>query len=296
MDYFMRKTFGKKACKVPIDGGFTCPNRDGSKGVGGCTFCSASGSGDFTAGRKYSITEQIDIGAKMMHSKWQGAVLIPYFQAFTSTYAPLDVLKSRFEEALSHPKANGICIATRPDCVTPEIAEYLKALAEKHFVMVELGLQTTFDDTATKINRGYTFEEFLEAYRLLNGLFVCVHLINGLPGESREMMLENVRILSSLNPKAVKIHLLHVIKGTPIARDFLDGRLEAMTLEDYVQTVCDQIELLPPDTVIERVTGDGARDTLLAPVWSLKKLVVQNEIDKLLFERDSFQGIRYQQK
>ena len=296
MDYYMRSTFGKKACKVPIDGGFTCPNRDGSKGLGGCTFCSASGSGEFAAGAHLSITEQITLGAEMMHKKWENAVILPYFQAYTSTYAPLSVLRPRFEEALAHPISSGICIATRPDCITPEIAEYLKELSKKHFVMVELGLQTTFDETAEKINRCYTYAEFLEAYEMLKGLFVCIHLINGLPGESPEMMLENARRIASLNPQAVKIHLLHIIDGTKIAGDYLSGKLSVMSLEDYVTVVCNQLEVLPPDTVIERVTGDGVKETLLAPAWSLKKLVVQNEIDKLLFARNSFQGKHYNQK
>ncbi len=295
MDYYMRRRFGKKACKVPIDGGFTCPNRDGTKGYGGCTFCSESGSGDFTAGRAYSIAEQIDIGAKMMRAKWRDAVLIPYFQSFTSTYAPLDVLKARFSQALSHPCTTGICIATRPDCVTKEIAQYLKELAKEHFVMIELGLQTTFDDTAKRINRGYGFDEFKKAYALLDELFVCVHLINGLPGEDEEMMLKNAEILASFNPQAVKLHLLHVIRGTKIADEYLSGNFNAMSLDGYVRVVCNQLEVLPPDTVIERVTGDGAKQSLLAPSWSLKKLVVQNEIDKLLFERDSYQGKYHRQ-
>lgn len=293
MDYFMRGVFGRKACKVPIDGGFTCPNRDGSKGVGGCTFCSASGSGDFTAGRRFTITEQITRGAEMMRAKWKDAVLLPYFQAFTSTYAPLPVLKERYEEALAHPLAGGLCIATRPDCVTPEIADYLRELSESTFLMVELGLQTTFDETGEKINRCHSYEDFLRGYELLSGLFVCVHLINGLPGESREMMVENARRVASLHPKAVKIHLLHLIKGTEMGNAYLRGEIEPMTLTDYVGTVADQLEVLPPDTVIERVTGDGARDTLLSPEWSLKKLVVQNEIDKLLYLRSSYQGLRY---
>ena len=293
MDYYMRKTFGKKACKVPIDGGFTCPNRDGTKGVGGCTFCSAGGSGEFAAGRSHSITVQIDMGAQMMRNKWENAVLIPYFQAFTSTYAPLSVLKERFEEALAHPLAAGICIATRPDCITEEIAQYLRELSKNHFVMLELGLQTTFDQTASRINRCYTYDEFLRAYALVSDLFVCIHLINGLPGESREMMVENVRRVAELSPSAIKIHLLHVIKDTALAREYEAGEFSVMSLEQYVQTVCDQLELLPPDTVIERVTGDGAEATLLAPAWSKKKLVVQNEIDKLLFVRNSFQGMRY---
>ena len=294
MDYFMRQKFGKKACKVPIDGGFSCPNRDGTKGHGGCTFCSAKGSGDFSAGAHLSITEQIDQGIEMMSKKWSDAVFIPYFQAFSSTYAPLSTLKALYGEALAHPMAGGICIATRPDCVTPEIAQYLRELSREHFVMVELGLQTTFDQTAEKINRCHTYEKFLRGYELLSGLFVCVHRINGLPGETREMMLTNARRVASLNPQAVKIHLLHFLRGTKMGEQYLRGEVGAMSLSDYVETVCDQLELLPPDTVIERVTGDGAKDALLAPEWSLKKLVVQNEIDKLLYKRNSFQGMRFE--
>ena len=296
MDYYMRGVFGKKACKIPIDGGFTCPNRDGTKGFGGCTFCSASGSGDFTAGRELGISAQIDKGAQMMLSKWENAALIPYFQSYTSTYAPLSVLKERYSEALSHPLSSGICIATRPDCITEEIAEYLTELSKNHFLMLELGLQTTFDDTAKDFNRGYTYEEFLKGYELVRHLFVCVHLINGLKGETKEMMVENAKRVAELEPSAVKLHLLHVIDGTPLARDYLENKLTVMSREDYVEVVCDQLEVLPPDTVIERVTGDGSADTLLAPEWSKRKLVVQNEIDKLLYSRNSYQGIRYTKK
>ncbi len=295
MDYYMRRTFGKKACKVPIDGGFTCPNRDGTKGVGGCTFCSESGSGDFTAGRALSITEQIDVGAEMMHKKWAEAILIPYFQSYTNTYAPLDVLKARYEEALKHPLAKGICIATRADCITPEIAEYLRALSKKHFVMIELGLQSANDTTAQKINRCHTFADFCKGYDMVKDLFTCVHIINGLIGESRDDMLETARKVAALSPSAVKIHLLHIIKGTEAERQYLAGELGTMSLEEYVSVVCDQLELLPKETVIERVTGDGTAETLVAPLWSKKKLVVQNEIDKKLLLRNSFQGSRYRE-
>ena len=220
-------------------------------------------------------------------------MLIPYFQSFTSTYAPLEVLTSRFEEALSHPLSKGICIATRPDCITPEIADYLTEISENHFLMLELGLQTTFDCTARLINRCHTFDEFLQGYDLVKHLFVCVHLINGLPGETPDMMVENAKRVASLAPSAVKLHLLHVLKNTKIASDYLNGSLSVMTLDGYVDVVCRQLEVLPPDTVIERVTGDGPADTLLAPAWSTKKLVVQNEIDKLLLARNSFQGKLY---
>ena len=291
MDYFLRRKFGGKVCKIPLDGGFTCPNRDGTKGVGGCAFCSARGSGDFAA--EGSITEQIRSGAEMMHRKWADAGIIPYFQAFTGTYAPLSVLKERFEEALAYPNISGLCIATRADCITDEIVEYLREIASRTFLMVELGLQTANDRVAERVNRGHTFDEFVEGYRKLDGIFTCVHIINGLPGESREDMLYTARKVAELSPAAVKIHLLHVIRGTALEELYSSGEFEAMTLEDYVATVCDQLELLPAETVIERLTGDGAEDSLIAPLWSKKKLVVQNEIDKELLRRNSYQGITH---
>ena len=293
MDYAMRKMFGRKACKVPIDGGFTCPNRDGSKGHGGCTFCSGKGSGEFAAGREYSVTEQIDRGALMMRKKWNDAALIPYFQSFTGTYAPLETLKKLYSEALSHPESAGLCISTRPDCVTPEIAQYLKELSKEHKVFVELGLQTIHDDTAKAINRCCTYADFLKAYELLDGLHVCVHLINGLPGENREMMLATVKEMARLRPWAIKLHLLHVLDGTEMAKQYARGEFQTMDRAEYVSLVCDELELLPPETVIERVSGDGAEDMLIAPLWSRKKLVLQNEIDKELFGRGSMQGAKY---
>ncbi len=293
-DYFLRTQFGgQKACKVPIDAGFTCPNRDGTKGHGGCSFCSGKGSGEFALGREHSITEQIDAGIQMMSKKWRGAVFIPYFQSFTNTYAPISVLKEKYNEALRHPLCSGICIATRPDCITPEVSELLHEIARNNFLMLELGLQTVHDETAASLNRGYGYADFLNAYDLVKDLFVCVHLINGLPGETREMMLESARRLSALDVKAVKIHSLYVTEGTEIAKSYLKGGFNVMEKDEYVHTVCDQLEILPPTTVIERVTGDGAPETLIAPEWSLKKLSVQNDIDKELYRRGSYQGIKY---
>ena len=293
MDYYLRKTFGQKVCKVPIDGGFTCPNRDGSKGIGGCSFCSSHGSGDFAA--EGTVTEQIRLGSEMMHRKWKNALIIPYFQAFTNTYAPLQDLKLKFEEALSYPDIAGLCIATRADCITDECAEYLHELSGRTFLMLELGLQTVNDSTAMRLNRCHTYCEFLEGYEKIRDLFVCIHIINGLPGENREDMIRTAKAVSSLTPSAIKIHLLHVLRDTAIADDYLCGNFPEMTLSDYVNTVCDQLELLSPDTVIERLTGDGAEEALLAPMWSKKKLVVQNEIDKELLRRESYQGLRYAQ-
>ncbi len=294
MDYFLRTAFaGKKACKVPIDAGFTCPNRDGTKGHGGCSFCSGKGSGEFTPGREHSITKQIDAGIEMMRKKWESAAFIPYFQSFTNTYAPISVLKEKYAEALSHPLCAGICIATRPDCITPEVSELLHEISKNNFLMLELGLQTVHDETALGLNRGYGYDDFLSAYELIKDLFVCVHLINGLPGETREMMLESAQRLSDLNVKAVKIHSLYITEDTEIAKSYLRGEFDVMSKDEYVRTVCDQLEILPPTTVIERVTGDGAPDTLIAPEWSRKKLSVQNDIDKELYRRGSYQGIRF---
>ena len=290
MDHYMRSVFGKKACKVPIDGGFTCPNRDGSKGFGGCSFCSEKGSGEFTAGRELGISRQIDIGADMMRRKWKDAVIIPYFQSFTGTYAPLETLKKLYEEALSHPLSRGLCIATRPDCITDETAKYLHALASEHFLMLELGLQTIHDDIAARFNRCYTYNEFLKGYDKVSDLFTCIHLINGLPGETREMMLENAEEIGKLRPRAVKLHLLHVLDDTPLAEEYKNGNYRPMERSDYIATVCDQLEVLPQETVIERVTGDGMDSKLLAPLWSRKKLTVQNDIDKQLYLRNSWQG------
>ncbi len=290
MDYFMRQKFGKKACKIPIDGGFSCPNRDGTKGFGGCIFCSPSGSGEFT-GSGCNISLQISQGAEMMRKKWPDALLIPYFQSFTNTYAPLSVLKEKYSEALSHPLSNGLCIATRPDCITSEIADYLRFLSQENFIMVELGLQTSSDKTAKLINRCHTTDEFIRGYNLLQGVFTCIHIINGLPGETHEDMMQTARFCASLRPDAIKIHMLYIAEGTPVAELYKQNRLNILSRDEYIQTVCDQLEILPMSTVIERVTGDAPGNTLLAPSWSKKKLEVHNEIDKLLFRRDSFQGI-----
>ncbi len=292
MDYFLRHRFNRKACKIPIDAGFTCPNRDGTKGHGGCSFCSAAGSGEFALGRKFSITEQINAGIEMMRKKWENSVFIPYFQSFTNTYAPISVLKEKYSEALRHPECTGICIATRPDCITPEVSELLHEIATDNFLMLELGLQTVHDETAKGLNRGYGYSDFLKAYELVKDLFVCVHLINGLPGETHEMMLESARRIAALSPSAIKLHSLYVVDGTEIAKSYLRGEFDIISKEEYVNVVCDQLEFFPESTVIERVTGDGAPDTLIAPEWTLKKLSVQNDIDKELYRRGSYQGIK----
>ena len=292
-DYFLRKKFGGKVAKIPLDGGFTCPNLDGTKGVGGCIYCSARGSGDFAPEARLSVTEQFAKGVASLSDKWNPVGFIPYFQAHTNTYAPVEHLRALFEEAIAQSGVVGLSVATRADCISPAIADLLRELAGKTFLTVELGLQTVHDRTAGLINRCHTYEEFLKGYRLLEGLDVCIHLIEGLPGETYEDMMETARRVAELRPFAVKLHLLHILQNTALADIWERGEYTPMELADYVRVVCDSLEVLPPDTVIERVTGDGPPDSLLAPIWSRKKFVVMNEIDKELYRRDSYQGRHY---
>lgn len=294
-NYYLRRRFGAKVFKVSLNLGLTCPNRDGTKGSGGCIFCSDKLGGDFGGDPRQSIEKQFaDIKAQMEH-KWQGGKCIAYFQAGTNTYADAAYLERAFETALSLPNVVGISIATRADCLDGEKADMLARLSEKTYLVTELGLQTVHNTTAEKINRCHTYEEFRAGYRLLadRGINTCVHLINGLPYEDRDMMLESARQVGRLRPHAVKLHLLHILRNTPLCEMYENGLIKPMELQDYVSLICDQLEVLPQETVIERVTGDGARDTLVAPLWSLKKFCVMNEIDKEMGRRASSQGIHF---
>ena len=279
--------------KISLNGGFTCPNIDGTKGVGGCTYCSSSGSGDFAGDPSLDIHRQFEEVKAMMTNKWEGKY-IAYFQANTNTYAPLSHLKILYESALSENDVIGLSIATRADCISEEIADYLKELSEKTYLTVELGLQTIHDKTGERINRCHSYSDFLKGYSMIKerGIPVCVHLINGLPGETHEMMVETAREVGKLRPDFVKLHLLHIIKGTKIAEEFERGEFSLMTLPEYVSVICDQLEVLPQETVIQRVTGDGKKEDLIGPMWSLKKFVVMNEIDKEMVRRNSYQGIK----
>lgn len=292
-NYFLRTKFGGKVMKISLNGGFTCPNIDGTKGVGGCTYCSSSGSGDFAGNPSLDIHRQFEEVKAMMTNKWEGKY-IAYFQANTNTYAPLSRLKTLYESALSEKDVIGLSIATRADCISEEIADYLKELSDKTYLTVELGLQTIHDKTGEGINRCHSYADFLKGYNMIKerGIPVCVHLINGLPGETHEMMVETAREVGKLNPDFVKLHLLHIIKGTKIAEEFERGEFSLMTLPEYVSVICDQLEVLPQETVIQRVTGDGKKEDLIGPMWSLKKFVVMNEIDKEMVRRNSHQGIK----
>lgn len=292
-NYHLHRMFGCKVFKAALNAGFTCPNIDGSRGVGGCTYC-LDGSGDFAGDPADDILVQFEEIKKMMHKKWADAKYIPYFQAHTNTYAPSDVLRSRFEPVLAREGVVGISIATRADCLADDALEYLSELNERTYLIVELGLQTIFDETGEKINRCHTYAEFLEGYEKLRerGINVCIHLIDGLPGETKEMMLESAAAAARLNPHCVKLHMLHILKGTKMAEQYLNGAFTLPTLGEYTDIIVSQLELFPPETVIQRVTGDGGRDSLIAPLWSLKKFVVMNEIDKLMVKRDTYQGAK----
>ena len=299
-DYYLRKTFGGKCAKIPLDGGFTCPNIDGRCGVGGCIYCSARGSGDFAASSALSVREQFEITSTALGKKWKTERCIPYFQAHTNTYAPLAVLREKFEEALALEGAVGLNIATRADCLADDVVEYLAELAERTVLTVELGLQSAHDTTAEKINRGHSFAQFVEGYEKLRRasaeIGIGIHLIFGLPGEDDAMMLESVREVARLHPDQVKLHLLHVLRSSRLAEIYERGEYSPLEREHYISLIVQALELLPPDVVIARLTGDGMGEDLLAPEWSRKKVSVINDIDKKLYELDSFQGKRWKKE
>lgn len=294
-NYFYKK-YGTKVFKIPINVGFTCPNRDGSKGYGGCTFCSESGSGDFAGNPLDDIKTQFNKIKNLMHTKWNEGKYIVYFQANTNTYADINILKNYYETAINlDSNIVGISISTRPDCVNEEIINYLKQLNTKIDVYLELGLQTINDKINESLNRQHTLKDFNNAINLLedSNIHTIVHIINGLPGENKEDMINTVKYLSKLNVQGIKIHLLHIMKKTVMGNQYLKNPFKILSLDEYVNIVCDQIEYLNPNIVIHRLTGDAPKNLLIEPQWSLKKFVVMNEIDKELRLRDTYQGARY---
>ena len=293
-EYYLRRTFGRKVAKIPLDAGFTCPNIDGTCGRGGCIYCSGRGSGDFAESPLLPIEEQYRIVRERLSSKWDTGACIPYFQAHTNTYAPTEALRPLFLQALALEGAVGMNIATRADCLPQSTCELLAELAERTVLTVELGLQSANDRTAEIIRRGHTFAAFCEGFARLRGaserVGICVHIIFGLPGVTREDMMATVDAVAHLHPDQVKIHLLHVLKGTDMEAMYLAGDYRPLEKAEYVTLVADAIERLPEDIVIARLTGDGMAESLVAPDWSRRKVSVINDVDKLLFERNSWQG------
>lgn len=298
-NYCLREYFGQKVFKVSLDGGFDCPNRDGTAAVGGCTFCSVAGSGDFAGDRTVDLKTQFATIRDQMHHKWKNTNrYIAYFQAFTNTHAPVAVLREKYEQVINEPGVVGLSIATRPDCLPDDVVEYLAELNERTYLWVELGLQSAHDETGILINRAHDYNCYLEgAQKLLDrGIRVCTHIINGLPKETPEMMLETAQKVVDSGVQGIKIHLLHLLKGTPMVKDYQNGDLTFLTKEAYVSLVADQLEILPPEMVIHRITGDGAVEDLIGPIWSLSKFEVLNAIDAELEKRNSYQGYHYKEK
>lgn len=294
-DYMLKERFGEKIYKVALNGGMTCPNRDGTLGSRGCIFCSAGGSGDFAGSRQDSITQQIEKQAFSIRQKRGVAKFIAYFQAYTNTYAPVDYLRKIYTEAISHPDIVAVSIGTRPDCLDNDILQLLEELNQKKPVWVELGLQTIHETTAQYIRRGYPlscFEQAVSELRKRN-LDVIVHTILGLPGETPNQILSTIEYLNHQDIQGIKLQLLHVLKGTDLADDYLAGKFQVYTMDEYLNLVIDCLEHLNPEIVIHRLTGDGPKDLLIAPLWSSAKRTVLNTLHRECKLRHSFQGKKY---
>ena len=292
---FLKEKFNEKIYKVSLDGGFTCPNRDGKVSRGGCIFCSENGSGDFTATKLKSIHAQIEEQIDLVSKKYKGDKYIAYFQNFTNTYAEVSYLRKIYEEALSHEKIVGLAIATRPDCLEDDVLELLAELNKKTFLWVELGLQTLNDDVAKYFNRAYETEIYKEASEKLNRLSIkfVTHIIIGLPKEENDDYLKTAIFAQNCGTWGIKIHLMYVVKNTPLEKLYLNGGLKVNTKEEYVEKVVNVLENISSEIVVHRLTGDGDRETLVAPLWSIKKIDVLNSIHKELKRRNTYQGKLY---
>lgn len=290
LNYHYKTVYGEKLHKAVIDGGFTCPNVDGSVGTGGCIFCDG-GSGYFTQ-KRMGISKQLELESERIARKNGKVPIIAYFQANTNTYAPVKRLRKIYEEALEFPGVRGLSIGTRADCLPEDVLDLLSELNRKTLLTVELGMQSVHEETLRRINRGYSHEEFKNGYfKLKNrGIRVCLHIINGLPGETPEMMKETARQAGQLRPDAIKLQMLHVIRGTKLAEMFERGEVALLSRDEYIDIIVRQLETLPGETVIERITGDGDRLKLIAPLWSADKIAVLGGIDKAMAERNTFQG------
>ena len=291
LDYFYRHKFGCKVFKISLNGGFTCPNIDGTVGTRGCIYCSRLGSGEFAGKSCDDLVKQFNDIKNVMNNKWSGKY-IGYFQARTNTYAPVSVLKEKYETILGMDGVVGLSIATRPDSISDECLDYLTDLNKRTFLTVELGLQSIHEVTTKLINRCHTLDCFVDMVNKLRerNINVVVHIINGLPYETHDMMIDTVKFINKLDIQGVKIHMLHIVRDTDLAKMYEENPFHVLTRDEYVNIVCDQLELLRPEIVINRITGDPKKEDLIEPSWLLKKFCVLNEIDKELVRRDSYQG------
>ncbi len=292
LNHFLRNKFGEKVFKISLDAGFSCPNRDGTISKGGCLYCSERGSGDFAGDRNFSISSQFQDIKAMMKNKWKSGKYIAYFQAYTNTYGEIEELRRKYEEAIKQEGVVALAIATRPDCLSQEIIELVSEYNSKLYTWIELGLQTSNEKTAKIINRGYTLDVFEDALGRLRrkNIDVVVHTIFGLPGESKEDMLNTIKYLANKDIQGIKIHLLHLLKGTPLVKLYEQGKLRFLEKDEYIDLVCEAITLLPESIVIHRLTGDAPRNLIIGPMWSLKKWEVLNDIDKKLNDEELYQG------
>ena len=291
-NYYLKNKFHQKVAKVAFYADFTCPNRDGTKGWGGCIFCSSSGSGDYAGNINDSLESQFEKISAVMKKKWPQCAFIAYFQANTNTYGPLSKIKNMIKPFLENEQVKGIALATRPDCLDEETVRYLAAINHQKDIYIELGLQTIHEKTSHLINRGHSFQEFLDGLNLLRkyNLDVCVHIINGLPGETKEMMIETAKTVGQLDIQAIKIHMLYVIKNTVLEKMYDAGKFSMLSREEYIDLVVQQLRYIPEHVVIERLTGDGKVSDLIAPLWSIKKVTIINDIDKKMKADNIYQG------
>jgi len=292
LDFYLKNTFGEKVYRLSLNAGMTCPNRDGKIDTSGCIFCSAGGSGDFASAPDLSITAQIDSAKMRLKDKTNCQKFVAYFQAYTNTYAPVSYLRAVFTEAINHPDIAALSIATRCDCLSDEILDLLAELNQTKPVWIELGLQTIHEDSLRFIRSGFTLRQFDESVYALSsrGLSIIVHLILGLPGETKDMMLESLSYVSKLPISGIKLQLLHILRHTDLATVYEKTPFPIFSLEEYCDFIVDCVERIPPDIVIHRLTGDGPRSLLIAPLWSTDKKRVLNTIQKRFLERDTWQG------
>lgn len=292
LNRYLRETFGEKLYKIALDGGFGCPNRDGTVGTGGCIFCSGAGSGDFAERAAEDVYTAIEKGKERVSRKNPGGKYIAYFQSFTSTYGPIEKMRRLFTQAINHPDVAVLSVATRPDCIDDEVVGLLRELNGIKPVWVELGLQSIHEDTAHYIRRGYELPVYDQAVKKLKdaGIYIIVHMIIGLPGESRDMILDTAHYIGRSGADGIKLQLLHVLENTDLAADYRAGKFQALSMEEYIPLLACCIEQLPPQICIHRLTGDGAKKELIAPLWSGDKKRVLNSIKKYFDENDIIQG------
>ena len=293
LNYYLKNRFHEKVYKVSLNAGFTCPNIDGTKGYGGCIYCSKTGSGEFGGNINDDLITQFNKVKEVMDKKWHGKY-IAYFQARSNTYAPVNILKERYETILKLDNVIGLFIATRCYCITDECLDYLTFLNKRTYLTIELGLQTIHESTSKLINRGHTLNEFTDTVKRLRerNIDVVVHIINGLPYETKEMMLETVKFVNTLDIQGIKIHMLNIIKDTPLETLYNKEHFHVLTKEEYIDIVISELELLDSKIVIHRITADPDPKTLIEPTWLLKKTVLLNDIDKEMKRRNTYQGIK----